>query len=226
MTELQATVETAETILRDDFGRLVGNLSVSGLAVPAHYRPKSKTQPVALPIENYEFWPIIPGPDAEIDDDSTASPIGHESVTLNLDGEEQILDSRQYLDASFGIALAYRLEPAWKARLVCYSAAGVSRYSGAIFIAQLQGQLPHKMSHLYQDALRAGFWWTDTLVEAWTEVARKIGATGVQLVPSDEIDWMAETNPELNAKIAAKYDQTARRLRLAKGETGAWSRIF
>lgn len=122
---------------------------------------------------------------------------------------------KPYLDGPRAIGLVYG---DW---LVAVGGAQVQK-DGKLFVKQLQdvtnvrkGADPEKFA---QTGLRNGFWWRDTLVMAWEEIARRLGLTEVAIQSNENNFW-----PAVKLAGGRGYDDVARRRHYSlEASTGNW----
>jgi hypothetical protein len=210
MTTTEAPRSILEQQFHEKFVHLVGELSLAELAVPIHFRTGAKL-PEPIPLEEYSLWPIT----SDSEGQPTTWPAGYDyRIVTPLDACHS--GGGPFLDAAYGIGIGY------KRHLLCFSAAGIAE-NGAARVVQFQGNVRDVVSPAIARGLRGGFWWTDTLLEAWAATGKQAGLNSIEIAPADQSSWWGDDD-KLDERLIAKYDKTAMRCGLLLDETGMWAR--
>jgi hypothetical protein len=130
-----------------------------------------------------------------------------------------INNGRPYLDSGAAIALVYR---------GTVSAIGGAKITpeGHLQIVQLQGvnkdaSDPQKK---YKTGLHGGFYWRDTLVEAWASIARSLDVSVVEIQAAVNSKW---SSPTRDTALREGYDTVAARMGfIADPDTHNWQRFL
>lgn len=189
------------------FGSLLAQINFGDVIVPMR-----KSKPV-VDQEKYRLVPILRTAPAvhSFKSFDVVVPFGIRTTYKKAGG-------KPFLDTPHAIGLVYG---DW---LVAVGGARMEG-SGRLLVRQLQDVTDaHKLTdpeRFSQTGLRNGFWWCDSLVKAWEEVARRIGGV-------DEIGIQSNKNnswPAVKSAGGRGYDDVAARMHYDSDETtGNWVR--
>jgi hypothetical protein len=141
-------------------------------------------------------------------------------VNFNYKG----MGTKPYLDKSFAVGLVYR------GTLSAVAAAGIKQ-DRHLSIAQLQSVAPpanpDKGVGKYDSGLHGGFLWRDTLVQAWTEIARKLGVSVLEVQGAVNNRWLGDEDDsddyvEWYERFIKGYDEVAERMGFTQNDDKNW----
>lgn len=165
-------------------------------------------------MDAYRLVPIVSGRNYS----STIETAGQsclipDGVTTNYHG----VGGRPYLDASLAIGLVY------KDTLAAVAAAGVND-RGRLSIVQLQDvtlKTPDDSPRArFKSGLHNGFFWRDTLVQAWLGIAAELGINDVEVQSAKNNRWHSR---QMDERLVSGYDKVAERMGFIKNdETNNW----
>ncbi len=135
-----------------------------------------------------------------------------EGVTTNYRPENSI----PYVDTSYAIGLVYR-------GILTALAAAHTGVNGQLNIMQIQAvdSRASKPEKKFETGLHGGFYWRDTLVQAWIQIAQELEIGVVEIQAARNSRWM---NTEKAEQLSAGYDEVAQRMGFEKSRfSGNWT---
>lgn len=194
-----------EEELADKFGNLVDGLSIEEVI---HLEPGRK---VPKNLDDYQFVPITSAAGSKSTIVAGSSLKIRPDVICNYGS----IGGKPYLDCSYALGMTYRGTLA--------AVAGVHiTDKGKLRIVQLQG-VNADASHpkkKYKTGLHGGFYWRDTMVQAWINMAENLSVGGVEIQGAEINSWL---NPSRRPQLVKGYDKVAQRMGFIFNHgTGCW----
>jgi|GEM_PF-1714064 len=119
---------------------------------------------------------------------------------------------KPYMDTKFAIGLAYR------GTLAAIAGATLNGDEDGLFVRQLQAvNTAPVLKSKFETGLHAGFYWRDTLVQAWSAVGQKLDLPNMTIQAAKNNSWIhdyAEPThaPERRRRFIEGYDNVAERM--------------
>lgn len=201
-----------EAMLKTGFAGVLAKIDVSSIVhlLPGRDMPKS--------IGDYRLVPITSTNVSASTIDSTGQRCGwrpHDDVVSNYRG----FGGKPFLDASLAIGLVYRDV------IAAVAAAGIDN-RGRLKIVQIQDitkKDPDDPRSRFKSGLHGGFYWRDTLVEAWMSVARELGIQEVEIQSAKNNQWNRSHDYPRKQQLKTAYDTLAERMGcILSQETANW----
>lgn len=200
---------TPETRLREDFAGIVAELNIQDLLVP--FPEPQRT----LPPEEFGLVPILSAhpKGRRIIDYSGRDVKVPEGVVMTYPNDADFDPTSNgncypsgapYIDTGRAIGLTHASESG--PHLIAVAAAGIEE--NTLVVTQIQDvtgmtRATHGRA-IFRNALRGGYYWRDTLVRSWEQVARTIGTGRIAVRSCSNSRW-----PEARSD---GYDAVAKRL--------------
>lgn len=163
---------------------------------------------------NYQLVPIRANFDIER---TSVSPAYSVAIPMGIATNYRKDGGKPYLDASLGIGLVF------KNTLAAVAAARVDD-EGRLQIVQIQdvtAKDPTDPKQRLKSGLHGGFYWRDTLVQAWMKIALTHGIGTVEIQSAQNSRWMSDAR---KAQLEAGYDHVAQRMGFVTNpDTKNWS---
>lgn len=209
-TAEQPWESSTDYILMNEFGRWVERAEVADhirLVPDRHKAPRN--------IDDFEFVPII----GDRPEEGSELIAGYRN-TMPTDVGCDLRDG-PFLDTNIAIGLSYR-------KMLIGLAAGALMRPDVLQIAQIQATVAKDLNpqELRRSGLFSGFYWRDTLVDAWIGLAQHLDIGAVEVQSSAQNIWAINTRGEDSvariAQFAANYDAVAQRMGFVQQANGNW----
>lgn len=190
--------EIFDPVLRKWFGAIVEELSLDDVLVLAEDR--------VAPPQNMADYCLVPVVALDAEQPSLIGAGSNVAVPEGVETNYQINGGLPYLDTGLAVGLVYRDE-------LCALAGGCITPDSELYIMQLQA-VTNKAGDArlkYKSGLHNGFYWRDTLVEAWDRIARRLQLGELRLQSAAHNAW---ANPEKAGyeRFVRGYDEVAERM--------------